>query len=33
VIALMGEAGALKAPLPAPDRFVDLQYLHAAGLQ
>jgi ABC-type nitrate/sulfonate/bicarbonate transport system substrate-binding protein len=33
VIALMGEAGALKEPLPAPDRFVDLQYLHAAGLQ
>ena len=33
VIALMGEAGALKGPLPAPDRFVDLQYLQAAGVQ
>ncbi len=33
VIALMGEAGVLKAPLPSPERFVDLQYLRAAGLQ
>jgi ABC-type nitrate/sulfonate/bicarbonate transport system substrate-binding protein len=33
VIALMGEAGLLKAPLPAPERFVDLQYLRRAGLQ
>jgi NitT/TauT family transport system substrate-binding protein len=33
VIAMMGEAGTLKAPLPAADRFVDLQYLRAAGLQ
>lgn len=33
VIAMMGEAGALKPPLPAPDRFVDLQYLQAAGVQ
>ncbi len=33
VIALMAEAGALKAPLPAAERFVDLQYLRAAGLQ
>jgi ABC-type nitrate/sulfonate/bicarbonate transport system substrate-binding protein len=33
VIAFMGEAGVLKAPLPAPERFVDLQYLRAAGLQ
>lgn len=33
VIAMMGEAGVLKAPLPAPERFVDLQYLQAAGLQ
>lgn len=32
-IAFMGEAGVLKAPLPPPERFVDLQYLHAAGLQ
>src|SRR5262247_4435204 len=29
VIAMLGEAGALKAPLPAPERFVDLQYLRA----
>ncbi len=33
VIAFMAEAGRLKAPLPAPDRFVDLQYLKMAGLQ
>ena len=33
VIAMMNEAGTLKAPLPAPERFVDLQYLQAAGLQ
>jgi ABC-type nitrate/sulfonate/bicarbonate transport system substrate-binding protein len=33
VIALMGESGTIKAPLPAADRFVDLQYLHAAGVQ
>jgi len=33
VIALMGEAGQLKAPLPAPDRFADLQYLKAAGVR
>jgi ABC-type nitrate/sulfonate/bicarbonate transport system substrate-binding protein len=33
VIAMMGEAGAIKPPLPAPERFVDLQYLRAAGLQ
>ena len=32
-IAFMGEAGVLKAPLPAPERFVDLQYLQAAGFQ
>jgi ABC-type nitrate/sulfonate/bicarbonate transport system substrate-binding protein len=32
-IAFMGEAGVLKAPLPAPERFVDLQYLKAAGFQ
>ncbi len=31
VIAMMGEAGTLKAPLPSPERFVDLQYLRAAG--
>ena len=33
VIALMGEGGVLKAPLPSADRFIDLQYLRAAGIQ
>ena len=33
VIALMGEAGNLKAPLPSAERFVDTQYLRAAGAQ
>jgi len=33
VIAFMGEAGNLKAPLPAAARFVDLQYLQAAGIR
>jgi ABC-type nitrate/sulfonate/bicarbonate transport system substrate-binding protein len=33
VIAFMGEGGMIKPPLPAPDRFVDLQYLRAAGAQ
>ncbi|HEY6256803.1 MAG TPA: ABC transporter substrate-binding protein [Xanthobacteraceae bacterium] len=33
VIALMNEAGNLKPPLPSADRFVDTQYLRAAGLQ
>jgi ABC-type nitrate/sulfonate/bicarbonate transport system substrate-binding protein len=33
VIAMLGEAGALKAPLPSSERFVDLQYLRAAGVQ
>lgn len=33
VIAFMGEAGALKAPLPKPDRFVDTSYLRAAGVR
>jgi ABC-type nitrate/sulfonate/bicarbonate transport system substrate-binding protein len=33
VIELLGMSGALKAPLPAAERFVDLQYLKAAGLQ
>jgi ABC-type nitrate/sulfonate/bicarbonate transport system substrate-binding protein len=32
-IAMMGESGILKAPLPRAERFVDLQYLHAAGVQ
>ena len=33
VIAMMGEAGLLKTPLPRAERFVDLQYLHAAGVE
>jgi len=33
VIANMGEAGQLKAPLPSPERFVDLQYLQSAGIR
>jgi ABC-type nitrate/sulfonate/bicarbonate transport system substrate-binding protein len=32
VIAFMGEAGNLKEPLPAPEHFVDLQYLRLAGI-
>ena len=33
VIAFMGEGGVIKLPLPAPEQFVDLQYLRAAGVQ
>lgn len=33
VIKVMAEAGALTPPLPAAERFIDLQYLKAAGLQ
>jgi ABC-type nitrate/sulfonate/bicarbonate transport system substrate-binding protein len=33
VIAFMAEAGTLKEPLPAPERFVDLQYLQRAGIK
>jgi len=33
VIAFMGEGGVISKPLPPPDRFVDLQYLRAAGAQ
>lgn len=33
VIAFMSEAGNLKPPLPPAERFVDLQYLHAAGIK
>jgi len=33
VIAFMGEGGALKPPLPPAERFVDLQYLRAAGVE
>ena len=32
-IEFMGEAGVLKSPLPPPERFVDLQYLRAAGVE
>ena len=32
VIAMMAEAGLLKPPLPQAERFVDLQYLHAADV-
>ena len=33
VIAFMGEAGLLKPPLPAPERFVELKYLQSAGVK
>jgi ABC-type nitrate/sulfonate/bicarbonate transport system substrate-binding protein len=33
VITFMGQAGTVKAPLPPPDRFVDLQYLKLAGIR
>jgi ABC-type nitrate/sulfonate/bicarbonate transport system substrate-binding protein len=33
VVELLGMTGALKTPLPPAERFVDLQYLKAAGLQ
>jgi ABC-type nitrate/sulfonate/bicarbonate transport system substrate-binding protein len=33
VIELLGESGEIAKPLPAPDRFVDLTYLKAAGVQ
>ena len=33
VIAMMGQAGLLQTPLPKPDRFVDRQYLEAAGVR
>jgi ABC-type nitrate/sulfonate/bicarbonate transport system substrate-binding protein len=33
VIQFMGETGDLKPPLPSAERFVDLQYLRAAGIQ
>jgi hypothetical protein len=32
VIAMLGEAGTLKPPLPPAARFVDLRYLRAAGI-
>ena len=33
VIRVMADAGELKSPLPPVERFIDLQYLKAAGLQ
>jgi ABC-type nitrate/sulfonate/bicarbonate transport system substrate-binding protein len=33
VISFMGESGQLKAPLPAAEQFVDLQYLQLAGIR
>ncbi len=33
VIAIMAEAGILAPPLPAPEKFVDRQYLQAAGIK
>lgn len=33
VIAFLAEAGTLKEPLPAPERFVEVRYLRAAGIQ
>ena len=33
VIAFMGEGGMLQQPLPEPERFIDLQYLKAAGFE
>jgi ABC-type nitrate/sulfonate/bicarbonate transport system substrate-binding protein len=33
VLALMGEAGVIPTPVPAADRFIDLRYLKAAGIQ
>jgi len=33
VIQFMSETGDLQPPLPSPERFVDLQYLRAAGIQ
>ena len=33
VIAFMAEAGLLKEPLPAAQRFVELKYLQMAGVK
>ena len=33
VISMLAESGAIKAPLPSPDRFLDLRYLRMAGVQ
>jgi ABC-type nitrate/sulfonate/bicarbonate transport system substrate-binding protein len=32
-ISFLGDAGIIKGPLPPPGRFVDLQYLEAAGIK
>jgi hypothetical protein len=33
VLALMSEVGAIPSPPPPAEKFVDLQYLQAAGIQ
>ena len=33
VLALMSEAGVIPTPAPAAERFIDLRYLQAAGIQ
>ncbi|MGE5819890.1 MAG: ABC transporter substrate-binding protein [Deltaproteobacteria bacterium] len=33
VLALMGDAGVIPTPAPAAERFIDLRYLKAAGIQ
>jgi hypothetical protein len=33
VLALMSEAGVIPTPAPPAERFVDLRYLKAAGIQ
>jgi ABC-type nitrate/sulfonate/bicarbonate transport system substrate-binding protein len=33
VIAMLGEAGTLRSPLPPPERFVELRYLRQAGIE
>ena len=33
VLQLMGEAGVIPTPVPAAERFIDLRYLKAAGIQ
>jgi ABC-type nitrate/sulfonate/bicarbonate transport system substrate-binding protein len=33
VLTLMGEAGVIATPVPSAERFVDLRYLKAAGIQ
>ena len=33
VTIMMAETGVLEPPLPVPEKFVDLQYLRAAGVK